>query len=667
MKSEPKAWLVLSGAVLLGMVASVSTSGCLSAHADELINVNAAVDVDDPNAIIEAGGDWPQWGGTRLRNNTPTATNMPTEWNPGKFDRKTGAWDKSKSKNVKWVAQLGSQTYGNPVIADGQVYVGTNNTAAYVKRYPDSVDLGVLLCFAENDGRFLWQHSSEKLPTGRVHDWPLQGICSTPLIEGERMWFVTSRGEVRCLDTKGFYDDEDDGPMQKEVFRVLDVERADKNFAAIVAALDKGQLSPELQELLASRGEAPASPPQVEVVEAGKKWSLKGTFDGAERTLTAMIAGPRLTINKVAMIDDKEEADVVWSVDLMADLGVSQHNMCSCSITSYGDLIFVCTSNGVDESHINIPTPDAPSFVCMDKTTGKVYWTDKSPGTNILHGQWSSPMVEVFDGVPQVLFCGGDGWVYSFRADKGSDGNPELLWKFDANPKESIYVLGSTATRNHLIGTPIPYKGRVYIAVGEDPEHGEGDGHLWCIDPTKRGDISPQLAVRVEGAKRVPIPHKRLKAVEPEKGEAAIDNPNSGVIWHYTRGDWDGNGEIEFHEEMHRTLGSVAIKDDRLYIADLSGVFHCLDAMGTPDGEPKHIYSYDMLAQSWGSPLIVDDKVYIGDEDGDIAIFDHHDDSAEPIAEINMGTSVYTTPVVANGVLFISTKDKLFAIATEEE
>ena len=100
------------------------------------------------------------------------------------------------------MARLGSQTYGNPVVANGKVFIGTNNGAGYLKRYPAEVDLGVLLCFDEADGKFLWQDSSEKLPTGRVNDWPLQGICCTPLVEGNRLWYVTSRGEVKCLDTE---------------------------------------------------------------------------------------------------------------------------------------------------------------------------------------------------------------------------------------------------------------------------------------------------------------------------------------------------------------------------------------------------------------------------------------------------------------------------------
>ena len=91
---------------------------------------------------------------------------------------------------------LGSDTYGNVVVANGNLYVGTNNGNAYLKRYPNSEDLGVLLCFRELDGKFLWQYSREKLPGGRVHDWPQQGICSAPVVEGHRLWFVSNRG--RC-------------------------------------------------------------------------------------------------------------------------------------------------------------------------------------------------------------------------------------------------------------------------------------------------------------------------------------------------------------------------------------------------------------------------------------------------------------------------------------
>ena len=60
------------------------------------------------------------------------------------------------------------------------------------------------------------------------------------------------------------------------------------------------------------------------------------------------------------------------------------------------------------------------------------------------------------------------------------------LWEFDTNPKDSVWP----KTRNEVISTPVIYENVVYIANGQDPEHGEGVGHLYAIDATKRGDIT---------------------------------------------------------------------------------------------------------------------------------------------------------------------------------
>src|SRR5262245_62745191 len=72
------------------------------------------------------------------------------------------------------------------------------------------------MAFDEKTGEFLWQMTSEKLAAGRVNDWPYQGVCSSPLVEGDRLYYVTNRGELMCLDTKGFRDDENDGPYKDE-------------------------------------------------------------------------------------------------------------------------------------------------------------------------------------------------------------------------------------------------------------------------------------------------------------------------------------------------------------------------------------------------------------------------------------------------------------------
>ncbi|QDU25088.1 outer membrane biogenesis protein BamB [Anatilimnocola aggregata] len=619
------------------------------------------------NPVVKKG-DWGQWGGTSMRNNVPVIEGeVPLEFAPGQFDRKTGEWLKAKAKNIKWVATLGSQTYGNTVVGSGKVLLGTNNSNGYIKRYPGDTDLGCLVCFDEKDGKFLWQHSSEKLHTGRVHDWPLQGVCCSPLIEGNRLWFVTSRGEVKCLDTEGYYDGKDDGAVTKEPARLFDVVRADDaandKLGAIVADLEKGKLSDELKSRFEAAG-APLAAGDIElkadekVKGPVKKWNFSAMSNGVKRDFYATLAGPRLSIFRITTPDDKEEADVIWSYDMMKQLGTSQHNMCSCSVTAWGDLLFVNTSNGVDESHLVVPAPDAPSFICMDKNTGEVYWTDNSPKDLILHGQWSSPTVAILGGEAQVLFGGGDAWLYSFKANKGKDGQPELLWKFDCNPKDSILELGGRGTRNDIISTPVVYDNKVYFATGQDPEHGEGSGIFWCIDPTKRGDISEKL-VKNRDEKKNPMPRKRIQAAVEEEGDVIEDNPNSGVVWKYTEYDWDGNGEIDdFMEKFHRSISTPVIKNDLVFLPDFSGLFHCIDAK-----TGKVYWTYDMLAAAWGSAMIAGDKVMVGDEDGDIIVFNLSKEVPDnPIAEINMLNSVYSTPIIANGVMYIANKDHVFAI-----
>jgi outer membrane protein assembly factor BamB len=461
-----------------------------------LVACFAAVSPSDPGT-----GDWPMWGGTPDRNMVSDMKNLPT------------SWDVATKKNVKWVATLGSQSYGNPVVAGGQVYVGTNNEGA---RDPKQTgDKGVLMAFRESDGEFLWQQVNDKLAAGRVNDWPFQGVCSSPLVEGTRLYYVTNRCEVMCLDTQGFRDGKNDGPYKDEKFT--------------------------------------------------------GQFD----------------------------ADIIWKFDMMEEVGSQPHNMSNSSPVSFGDLIYVSTSNGQDESHVNIPSPKAPAIIAINKQTGKLVWEDNSVGDRILHGQWSSPSVGKIGGVDQVVIGQGDGWVRGYEALTG-----KKLWEFDSNPKDSVWP----KTRNELIATPVIFDNKVYIANGQDPEHGEGVGHLYCIDATKRGDIT-----------------------------------QSGLVWTY--------------DKIRRSISTAAIADGLIYYPDFSGFLHCLDAK-----TGKVYWTHDMFAAMWGSPLVVDGKVYLGDEDGDVVILQAGKEK-KVIAEMNMGSSVYSSPVPAHGVLFILNRNQLFALA----
>ena len=103
-------------------------------------------------------------------------------------------------------------------------------------------------------------------------------------------------------------------------------------------------------------------------------------------------------------------------------------------------------------------------------------------------------LIAVDGKVPQVIFPGGDGWIYAFTPDKG-----ELIWKFDANPKTAVYELGGAGTQSDFIATPVIYDNKIYIGTGQDPEHFTGIAHFYCIDPAgKTGDISPEVGPRAK-------------------------------------------------------------------------------------------------------------------------------------------------------------------------
>src|SRR5690606_14834689 len=106
-------------------------------------------------------------------------------------------------------------------------------------------------------------------------------------------------------------------------------------------------------------------------------------------------------------MNEKQDADFVWRLDMIEELGVFPHNLATSSPLVVGDRIFLLTSNGVDEGHLNLPAPQAPVFICVDRHTGEVQWTRNDPGKNTLHGQWSSPAYGVIGGQPQVIFAGG--------------------------------------------------------------------------------------------------------------------------------------------------------------------------------------------------------------------------------------------------------------------
>jgi outer membrane protein assembly factor BamB len=490
------------------------------------------------------GQDWPQWGGNDPgRNMYSPAKGLPDRFDPGKMKKGTEDVDIATTKNVKWVAKLGSQAYGNVTVAGGKVFVGTNNDTPRDPQHQG--DRSVLMVFDEKTGAFLWQLVVPKLAAGKVNDWENLGILSSPTVEGNRVYVVTSRCEVLCLDVDGQANG-NDGPYKDE--------------AQYVAG--------------------PGKP--------------KGTIGS-------------------------KDADIIWRYDMMDELGVFPHNASNCSVLIVGDVIYVCTSNGQDWSHVNIPSPLSPSFIAINKKTGEFLGEDDAGiSKRIYHGQWSSPSTGKVNGRQLVFFGGGDGWCYAFDTKPVKQGDSSFLktaWKFDCNPPKYKSKGGMPIKYpdhdgpSEINSTPVFYKNRVYVATGQDPEHGEGIGILTCIDATKTGDIT-----------------------------------SNGALWTY--------------DKIYRSISTVSIDPQTglLFVGDFSGFVHCLDA------ETGHVnWVHDMKAHMWGSTLVADGKVYVGDEDGDLVVLAASKEK-KVLSEAHLGAPVYSTPIVANGVIYIASNTHLFAL-----
>ncbi len=299
-----------------------------------------------------SAGDQAQWGQRFTRNMVSAETGLVDS-----FDPATG-------QNVKWVVPLGSETWSTPVVAQGRVFIGTNNERPRDPRHQG--DRGVLLCLNEKDGSLLWQLVVPKLGADPYLDWPKAGICSPATVEGNRVYTVTNRGEVVCLDIEGQANG-NDGPYQDE----------------------------------------------------GRYMTANGRTSLVARGSTLV---PRDANDDSGLIRDVTplDADIIWLFDIPRQAGTWPHDGAHGSILIDGDFLYVNTCNGLDSAHKGIRCPDGPSLICLDKKTGRLLARDyEGIGPRIFHSTWSPPALGVVNGHKRIFFCGGDGVVYGFEPFRG--------------------------------------------------------------------------------------------------------------------------------------------------------------------------------------------------------------------------------------------------------
>ncbi len=472
-----------------------------------------------------------QWGEWHSRNMVSPETGLPQH-----FDLDTG-------ENIKWTAPLGGNAYASPAIASGRVIIGANNAEPRDPRHQG--DRAVLLCLDEADGSLVWQLVVPRIVEDVYYDWPNISWCSPPTIEGDRVYSVTNRYEVVCLDLNG---------------------------------QANGNTGPFLDE---GRHMAPRGEPPMEVTE----------IDG----------------------------DIIWLTDMRETVGVYPHDSAHSSVLVDGPYLYVNTCNGVDNTHKVIQRPDAPSLIVLEKATGRVVAQDgERIGPRIFHSTWSSPALGEVNGRRLIFFGGGDGILYAFEA-LDHDRIPETLetltrvWRFDgdpAAPKEDVrsYQENRREGPSNIKGMPVFYSNRVYYTLGGDIWWGKRQSWLKCVDATQTGDIT-----------------------------------ETGEIWSYP---------MDSHSPS-----TPAIADGLVFVTDCRGVVHCLDA---ETGEPY--WTHELRREIWGSPLVADGKVYVGSRGRDFVILAASKEK-DVLFSVTFDAPINSTPVAANGTLYVATMDTLYAIA----
>jgi outer membrane protein assembly factor BamB len=493
---------------------------------------------------LSRAADQPQWGQAWTRNMISPERGLPES-----FDLETG-------RNIKWVAPLGTQTHGTPIVAGGRIFIGTNNE---VPRNPSETgDCGVLLCLDEKDGHMLWQLVVPKRMEDQYFDWPKTGMASPVSVEGQRAYTVDNRGEVVCLDVQGMANG-NDGPFLEEGEHMLPHAAPAPSFK--VQPLPPGTVVPS--------------------------------------------AGPT-------------DADIVWLFDMPASAGTWPHDGAHSSILIHGDYLYINTGTGVDNTHRAIRAPDAPSLIVLEKKTGRyVARDDEHIGPNIFHATWSSPSFAEVNGKPLIFFAGGDGVIRAFEPltkspPPGEVAKLKKVWNFDPDPtapKEDVhrFVGNKLISPVDVYGMPVFYKNRIYVAGGGDIWWGKNEAWLKCIDASRTGDIT-----------------------------------SSGQIW---------SAPLYRH-----VMSTPAIADGLAFIADGGRKVYCIDAE-----TGQEYWQHETHGEFWASPMVADGKVYIGTRRGDFWVFAASKEK-RVLANIDFKKPISATVTAANGVLYVATMERLYAI-----
>lgn len=406
--------------------------------------------------------DLSQWGGGNNRNMVSPEKGLPLDIDPGKkygpkaapkiagrlrpnaeeANKGPGAEDidMSTTKNCLWVAKLGSQTYGTPIIASGQVYVGTNNESPRNSKHIG--DRGIVMVFDEYTGEFKWQMVSPKMGSGKVNDWEYLGVCASPTIVGDKAYVPGNRCQIICMDVNGMSNGNQGMQDEAQFMAALDKDGKPQPVEPGKTDADILWVYDMYKELGVFQHNATAGYP---LVVDGKVFVP--TCNGVDWTHTNI---PAPQAPSFIMLN-AEDGTLMGEMDHVASERVLHCSWSSPTMAVIGG-----------KNQIIFGAGDGWVYSMATET-------EKKDDFDILKEFWR------YDANPP-----------EYR--KNSAGEPIKYVEYDG-PSE-------------IIGTVVEHDGLVYANIGQDPEHGEGVGCLSCIDPKMTGDISGKAVWTFKGIER---------------------------------------------------------------------------------------------------------------------------------------------------------------------
>lgn len=362
--------------------------------------------------------DQPQWGERHTRNMVSDEKDLPEEFDPASED------------GIRWSVDLGSKAYGTPIVSQGRVFVGTNNSVPFDAAHEGSH--GVLLCLNELDGKLLWQlvvprRKREDGGEDPYLDQPEIALCSPPTVEGDRVYVVTNRAEVVCLDLHGMSNG-NDGPYRSEGQHLVQPGETPKT----VSQLDADIIW--LYDMPSQAGIHPHDSPHSSILIDGRYLYLN-TGNGVDNTHRKIRCpdGPSLIV-----------------LEKQAGRLVAQDG------EGIGPRIFHCT------------------------------WS--APAMGVVNGK---PLV-FFCGGDGVVYAF-ESLAQDLKADDVQLLKRVWRFDCDPDaPKEDVhrFVGNRSESPTNIMGMPVFYKDRIYVCGGGDFWWGKREAFVKCIDATQRGDIT---------------------------------------------------------------------------------------------------------------------------------------------------------------------------------